>query len=112
MNFFDNSFFAPGSQRDGEVERLGSRVCAGNKSDGKTENSNKNSAAPQMQKIETNAEIPDGGHGAGKGYRGFTDDRHSHAPVKRGRYTNVWTQRQGSDTLAAPTPVGTREKLL
>ena len=41
-----------------------------------------------MQKSETNAEIPDGGHGAGKGYRGFTDDRHSHAPVKRGRYLN------------------------
>ena len=77
--------FAPGSQREAAVKRLGSRSGAGNNGDGKTGNSNENSSAPQMQKIETNVGSPDGGHGAGKGYWCFTDIRHSHAPVKQGR---------------------------
>ena len=60
---------------------MGSGAGASDNGDGKMGNSNKNSSALKIQKSETNAEIPNGGHGSGKGYRGFTYDRHSHAPV-------------------------------
>ena len=65
---------------------MGSGASAKNNGNRETGNSDENSSAPQLQKSEMNAESPDGGHGYGKGYRGFTNDRHSHAPVKRGRY--------------------------
>ena len=64
---------------------MGSGASAKNNGNRETGNSDENSSAPQWQKREMNAESPDGGHGAGKGYLGFTNDRHSHAPVNRGR---------------------------
>ena len=67
---------------------MGGGAGAGDSGNGKTVNSDENSSAPQLQKSKTNAESPDRGHRAGKGYRGFTDDRHYHAPVKQGRYLN------------------------
>ena len=67
---------------------MGSGTDAGDNGDRKAWNSNENSSAPQIQKSETNTESLDGGHGVRKRYRGFTDDRHSHAPIKRGRCLN------------------------